>query len=130
MIVELNLDKETTFMLEMEIEGDTGEQAEMRFCLEFDAYTMALKAKKVGNGMYEITCPKLKGIVEAGSYGANVEVYIGDKRFVPLQETVLVKQEIKPVVKLSENKAPPSQPSVSIKSIRPTIQKTGDKITK
>lgn len=131
MIVELDLDKETVFMLEMEIEGSTGEKPEMRFCVEFDNYTMSLKAKKVSDGMYEITCPKLKGITEVGSYTANVEVYIGDKRFVPLTETVTVKQEVKPVVKLAESKN--TAPSITIKSskeCKPTIFKTTETIQK
>ncbi len=127
MIVELDLDKETVFMLEMEIEGSTDEKPEMRFCVEFNNYTLALKAKKVEHGVYEITCPKLKGITEVGSYTANVEVYIGDKRFVPLTETVTVKQDIKPVVKISESKAPPAAPTINIK---PASKETKAAITK
>jgi len=116
MIVELDLDKETVFVLEMQIEGDSSssESAEMRFCIEFDNYILALKAKKVEDGIYEITCPKLKGLTTTGTFNASVEVYIGDKRFVPLSESVNVKQDIKPVVKISESKA--ASPTISIKS--------------
>ncbi len=128
MIVELDLDKDTTFVLEMEIEGDINDKPEMRFCIEFDNYTLNLKGTKLDGNFYEITCPKLKGLTETGTYAANVEVYIGDKRFIPLTETVRVKQDIKPVVKLSEHKAAPAAPSITVKAATREISKTTETI--
>lgn len=133
MIVELDLDKETVFVLEMEIEGDTSDKPEMRFCVEFAQYTLALKAKRLSSGVYEITCPKLKGLTEAGSYTANVEVYIGDKRFVPLTETVKVKQDVKPVVKIVESKqsdAPTINVKPATRDYKSEIVKTTETIKK
>jgi hypothetical protein len=123
MMIELDADKQTTFTLEMEIEGEVGssEKPEMRFCLELHDYTLSMKAVRIGNGVYEITCPKLKGLAENGTYNASVEVYIGDKRFVPLTETVKVKQELKPVVKMTEAKVDkPAAVSVKVASVTET----------
>jgi len=134
MIVELDLDHETVFMLEMEIEGDTSSRgkSEMRFCVEFDNYTLTLKAKKVEDGVYEIKCPKLKGLAEVGTYTANVEVFIDNKRFIPLTETVTVKQEIKPTVKLAESKT--QEPTIKVKAATktdtPLITKTEEIVRK
>lgn len=134
MIVELDLNQETVFILEMEIEGgdEARGKSEMRFCVEFDDYTLTLKAKKIEDGVYEIKCPKLKGLAEIGTYTANVEVFIDDKRFIPLTETVVVKQELKPVVKLVENKS--VKPIITVKSgIKPElplITKTNEIIRK
>ena len=131
MIVELDLDKDTTFVLEMEIEGDINDKPEMRFCIEFADFILTLKGKKVEDNFYEITCPKLKGLVETGSYTANVEVYIADKRYVPLTETVKIKQEVKPTVKLSESKVSiPAAPAITVKPVNKEILKTSKTITR
>lgn len=131
-MVELDADKETTFTLEMEIEGHvgSGEKPEMRFCLELADFTMSIKAERIDNGVYQITCPKLKGLCEAGTYNANIEVIIGDKRFVPLTEKVNVKQELKPIVKMTEAKADKPAFSFKVDKVQitekkvPTITKT------
>ena len=115
MLIELDADKQTKFVLEMEIEGDvtSSEKPEMRFCLELHDFVLSMKATKLSNGVYEIVCPALKGLAESGTYNASVEVYIGDKRFVPLTDTVKVKHDIKPVVKMTEAKV--EQPTVSVR---------------
>lgn len=131
MMVELDADKETTFTLEMEIEGHvgSGEKPEMRFCLELADFTMSIKADRIENGVYQITCPKLKGLCEAGSYKANIEVIIGDKRFVPLTEMVTVKQDLKPIVKMAEAKVE-SKPAFVFKAATKVAEKVVPTLTK
>lgn len=131
MMVELDADKETTFTLEMEIEGHvgSGEKPEMRFCLELADFTMSIKADRIENGVYQITCPKLKGLCEAGSYKANIEVIIGDKRFVPLTEMVTVKQDLKPIVKMTEAKVE-AKPAFVFKAATKVAEKVVPTLTK
>lgn len=135
MAMEIEIDKESSFTLEMKIDGEVSskEPPKMRFSIVHEGITFSLNAKRVDNGVYEINVPKLKGILEAGEYEANVEVFIDGKHFVPLKETVKLKQEMKPTVKISESAKPAkADTEITVEKIeikKPVIKKTDEVVT-
>lgn len=135
MAMEIEIDKESSFTLEMKIDGEVSskEPPKMRFSIVHEGITFSLNAKRVDNGVYEINVPKLKGILEAGEYEANVEVFIDGKHFVPLKETVKLKQEMKPTVKIAESAKPAKAESeITVQKIeikKPVIKKTDEVVT-
>lgn len=136
MMIELDIEKETSFTLEMQIDGDvsSSRKPEMRFSIVSEGFTFSVPARRVDNGVYEVTCPKLKGILKAGEYAVQVEVFIDDKHFVPMSDTIRLKEELKPTVKLAERHEPkPAEISVAIKHVvatkRPVLTKTEEIIS-
>lgn len=135
MAIEIEIDKASSFTLEMKIDGDVSstEPPKMRFSILCDDFTFSLNATRIDNGVYEIKIPKLVGIFEPGEYEANVEVFIDGKHFVPLKETVNLRQELQPVVKVGTmpSSGERSAPKVTIEKIKkPVITKTDEIITK
>ena len=128
--MEIDLDKESIFTLEMKIDGEvnSSEPPRMRFSIVNENMTISLVAKRVDNGIYQISVPKMVGILEAGEYEANVEVFIDGKHFIPLKETVHFKQEVKPTVKISESsRSTPTSGQITLENIqikKPLIKKT------
>lgn len=116
MITELNIDKETVLNLQMDIEGNpaTGDVPELKFCIHLDAFSVVFKGEKTTDNNYEIKFPKMKGIICVGDYPATVDVFIGDKRFEAMTDTVTVKQDVKPVVKPATKKD--KEPTISVKA--------------
>lgn len=136
--MEIEIDKESSFTLEMKIDGEvsSAEPPKMRFSIIKENIIFSLNANRVDNGIYEITIPKLKGILEAGDYVANVEVFIDGKHFIPLTENIKLKQNLKPSVKLSENVKESSKSvtldNINIKKseVKPiTVKKTDQIVT-
>lgn len=132
--MEIEIDKESSFTLEMKIDGEVSskEPPKMRFSIMNEGVTISLNAKRIDNGVYEINVPKLKNILKAGEYEANVEVFIDGKHFIPLKETVILKQELKPTVKLGESTKSPSEPTITVESIKikpASIKKTEEIVT-
>jgi hypothetical protein len=109
MLIEIEDHKETSFILEMKIDGDAvGATPTMRFSIVSENFSLCIPAELVENGVYEIRCPRLKGILPPGEYSVNAEVFIDDRHFVPLTDTIRIKEEVKPVVTMP--KAPPKKP--------------------
>lgn len=142
MMIELEIDKESTFALEMKIDGDVSASAPpvMRFSIVTEDFTFSIPANRVDNGIYEVSCPKLKGILKPGEYQAQVEVFIEDKHFIPMSDTVVIKEEVKPVVKLAEKKPVKKVVEMSVaitkveakplmEAVTPTLVKTDEIIT-
>ncbi len=135
MAMEIEIDKESSFTLEMKIDGEVSskEPPKMRFSIVHDGFIFSLNAKRVDNGVYEVNVPKLKGIFEAGQYEANVEVFIDGKHFVPLKETIKLKEEMKPTVKIAEPAKPAkADAEITVEKIeikKPVIKKTGEVVT-
>ena len=115
-MIELDIDKESSFTLQMQIDGhvDGSKPPQMRFSIVSEGFTLAIPAKRVDNGVYEINCPKLKGILEAGDYEAQVEVIVDEKHFVPMTEKLRLKQEVKPTVTMIESKQATPAPEVKV----------------
>lgn len=140
MMIELETDKESTFTLEMKIDGDAGGSTpKMRFSIVSEDFTFSIPAERVENGIYEIHCPKLKGILVPGEYEVMVEVFIDDKHFVPMTDTIRLKEEVKPVVTMSERKPvkkPVTEASIAITVteaktvVKPSLTKTDNTITR
>jgi len=135
--MEIEIDKESNFTLEMKIDGDvvSKEPPQMRFSIVGESFTYSVDAKRVENGIYEINIPKLKGVFESGEYDANVEIFIDGKHFIPLKEKVKLKQEIKPTVTIASSasvKESVVEPSVRVSIGEPkkttTVTKTEEVI--
>lgn len=123
-MIELDLYNETSISLEMEIEGDTNpsETPLMRFSIKHPKYVISFVAKNLSNGAYEIQFPAVKGLLEAGEYDADIEILIAGRYFVPLSEKVKVKNDIKPVVKLTQQ-SDKSDKNVSVEIKKVTTKK-------
>lgn len=120
MMIELEHDKETSFTLEMKIDGDAGgDTPKMRFSIVSENFTFSIPAERVENGVYEVHCPKLKGILPPGDYAVNVEVFIDDKHFIPMSDTIRLKETVKPTVTMSTRK--PAAKPVTEASIAITV---------
>lgn len=115
-MIELDIDKASSFTLEMQIDGDvsSAQKPTMRFSIVSEGFTFSVPAKRIDNGIYEVSCPKLKGILKAGDYDVNVEVFIDDKHFVPLKDKIRLKEELKPTVKLAERHEPKVEMTVGV----------------
>ncbi len=137
MMIELDIDKENSFTLEMQIDGDVdgSRKPSMRFSIVGENFVFSIPAKRVDNGIYEVACPKLKGIMKAGEYDVNVEVFIDDKHFVPLKDKIRIKEELKPTVKLAERHEPKPEVSVAVavkkveETRAPVLKKTDEIVT-
>lgn len=136
MLIEIENDKETSFVLEMKIDGDAvGATPSMRFSIVSENFTLSIPAELVENGVYEIRCPRLKGILPPGEYTVNAEVFIDDKHFVPLSDTIRLKEAVKPVVTMP-TRAPLKKPisedriAIKIKAPEPTPPPFKASITK
>ncbi len=116
MMIELDIDKESSFTLEMKIDGDVGTSRlpSMRFSIVSEDFTFSIPATRVENGIYEVACPKLKGILKPGEYEVMVEVFIDEKHFVPMTDTIRIKEEVKPVVTMVDKKKPAKVTEVSV----------------
>lgn len=138
MMIELDIDKETAFTLEMQIDGDVSasKPPEMRFSIIGENFVFSVPARRVDNGVYEVVCPKLKGIMASGDYKVNVEVFIDEKHFIPLTDKIRLKEEIKPTVKLAErHEVKATEVKVTIGSkieevAKPTLSKTTEVVVK
>lgn len=105
MLIEIETDKQTSFILEMKIDGDAvGAVPRMQFSIVSEDFTLSIPAALIENGVYEITCPKLKGILPPGEYEVKAEVFIEDKHFVPLSDTIRLKEAVQPIVTMPQRK--------------------------
>lgn len=128
--MEIELNKASKFTLEMKIDGEvaSAQPPQMRFSIIGESMTVSINAKRIENGIYEISIPVLEGVLGAGEYDANVEVFIDGKHFVPLKESIVLKQEPKPTVKISESVTESiPEPVVTVKKLG--IKKTDETIT-
>jgi len=113
---KIDLDKETSFDLEMEIHGDvpSGTKSNVHFTILSENMNISFTGKKIENGVYRVTIPPLKNILEAGLYNFQVNVIVGEKYFSPIQESVQLIEEIKPIIKMKSPQSPENNIEIKI----------------
>lgn len=127
--MEIDIDKGSSFTLEMKIDGDvsSSDPPIMRFVIHCTDMALSFIADRVDNGVYEINIPKLAGIVDPGEYESDVEVIVDGKYFIPLKDKIRLRKDLQPVVKISDSGKPSHELSVSNITIKkPVIKKTDE----
>lgn len=114
-MIELKLEEASSLTLNMKLEGDVAGTPQLRFSILSEGMRYTFEATANGNGEFEVQFPVLEGKLAAGTYNAEVEILVDNKHFVPLQETVRLTKEVKPVVKLAEAVKKVQEASVEVK---------------
>jgi hypothetical protein len=115
---KINIEETTTFDLEMEIHGDIprGVTGNLYFTVITEKMRLSFEGKCIESGVYRISIPPLKNIIESGKYQFEVEVLIDGKHFKPISESIEFVEEIKPTVRIKEtDKENLKESSVSVK---------------
>lgn len=115
---KINIEEATTFDLEMEIHGDVpkGSSSNLYFTVVTEKMRISFEGERIESGVYRISVPAMKNILEAGKYEFEVEVLIDGKHFKPISESIEFIEEIKPVVKMKEPmKEPIKESTISVK---------------
>lgn len=115
-MLELELDRESKFSLEMKIDGNiqSSEPPQLRFSIMGEGFIYSTIAERVENGQYEITLPALKGKFAEGEYAYNVEVFIEDRHFTPMSDKISLKEAAKPVVTIATKQEIKKEPTVTV----------------
>lgn len=115
---KINIEEATTFDLEMEIHGDVprGSSSNLYFTVVTEKMRISFEGERIEAGVYRISVPAMKNILEAGKYEFEVEVLIDGKHFKPITESIEFIEEVKPVVKMKEpTKEPIKESTISVK---------------
>lgn len=115
---KINIEEATTFDLEMEIHGDvpSGSSSNLYFTVVTEKMRISFEGKRIEAGVYRISVPAMKNILEAGKYEFEVEVLIDGKHFTPISESIEFIEEVKPVVKMKElAKEPIKESTISVR---------------
>lgn len=121
---KIDLDKESSFDLEMEIHGDVpnGTKSSVYFTIISEKMRLSFEGKRIENGVYRINIPVLKNILESGKYDFEVNVLIDGKYFSPIKESLELIEEVKPVIKMKESKKD-SEVSIKILESKKEVKK-------
>ena len=96
------LDEAQELSFDLAIFG-TSEQAEqVRFVIEGKDYDISIPCTRNGEDL-KVTIPKLKGIVESGSYDVRMEVILDGRIFTPLKESIEFEQLVEFGVKKTKS---------------------------
>lgn len=120
-----NLDEENKFQFKMEIFGssDSGSAPIVEFKIKLDRSSISVPAVLTENGMYEVCIPPLSNIAKPGKYESQVSVIIGDRYFVPVTESVEIKEPVKPVISSITSQKVVNEPKVSFEFVsKPEIK--------
>lgn len=101
-MIEIKLEETSSITLEMHIDGDVNDTPQLRFSVLSEGMRYSFDSVQTSSGVYKIEFPTMLGKLTEGVYPAEVEIIIGGKHFVPLEETVRFTREVKPTVKLAE----------------------------
>lgn len=115
---KINIEEATTFDLEMEIHGDVprGSSSNLYFTVVTEKMRISFEGERIEAGVYRISVPAMKNILEAGKYEFEIEVLIDGKHFKPISESIEFIEEVKPVVKMKEPaKEPIKESTISVK---------------
>ena len=123
---ELFIDDDNEIKFDVTIEGTDSGSVSSRLVLETKSgYEVGFDAVKMASDEIHFVVPSLKNVLKEGSTAARLEVFIDDRRFVPLDLVVDLKKSVKveavikttrvhrsPSVKavLSETKSAPKKP--------------------
>lgn len=98
-LTKAKLDEAQELEFQMEVFG-TPEQAEqVRFVIESTNFSVMIPCNRDGQNL-KVTIPKLKGILESGSYDVRMEVILDGRIFTPLKESI----EFEPLVEFDVKK--------------------------
>lgn len=119
------LDTQNQIQFEMDISGHVNSPPKVEFRIVSEVMSLSFPAKQIGS-LYEVTIEPLEKIIPAGSYTCEICVYMGDRFFVPVQETVEFVEKVVPVVKnFTVNKVSAPAPMITVESVvekEPTIR--------
>jgi len=138
---ELFIDDDNEIKFDVTIEGTDSGKVSSKLVLETSSgFEVGFDATKMASDQIHFLVPSLKNILKEGSTPARLEVFIDDRRFVPLDLVVDLKKSVKveaavrttrihrsPSVKavLSES-TPAKQAAVSRKSPKPKTKSSLD----
>jgi hypothetical protein len=127
------LDTQNNIQFEMDITGHVDSPPKVEFRIISEAMNVSFPAKQTGS-IYEVTIEPLEKIIPAGLYTCEICVYMGNRFFVPIQETVEFVEKVVPKIKnFTVNKISAQPPTITIESVvekapAETPVKTGPKI--
>ena len=121
---QLFLDDENSVKFDVTIEGvQTGEITSKLVFETRNGFELSFDAHEASGSEVGFIVPPLKGIISEGSIPARLEVYVDDRRFIPLSVEVDLKKSVKveavvrtsrvqrsPTVKAVLNETPKSRP--------------------
>jgi hypothetical protein len=117
-MVQLEIDKKNEFEFQVEITGDPSKSTpKVEFKIVSPDLTLAFPTKH-NNGLYEVSIPELTGILQPGKYVCEICVYLGDRYFVPMTESLELKPKIVPVVSsFKMNSVETEPPEVKVEAV-------------
>ena len=93
---ELFIDDDNEVKFDVVIEGTDSGSVSSRLILEArSGFELGFDSERISSGEIFFVVPSLKGIVSEGSVPARLEVFIDDRRFIPLDLTVSLKKSVK-----------------------------------
>jgi len=133
-MLQLEIDKRNEFEFQVDITGDDSKTAPIvEFKIVAPNVTLAYPTKKV-NGLYEVAIDPLTGVLEPGKYTCEICVYLGDRFFVPMHESLELKPKIVPVVShFTMNKVEAETPQIRVEAVtkkEPPITETVEVVRK
>ena len=139
--VELFLDDENELIFKVQVEGASEGNAEVRYLIENNDYTITLPVNMSVDDNIVISIPPLKSILKEGIYDTSLEVIVDDRYFKPLDfkakfsKSVVVTAE---AVQRTKKKKPQATASLITSNVtvakkkkvveeKATVQNTSDK---
>lgn len=120
MIDSINIDEVSSFSIELEINGDVDamDKPIVRFNIINENYRLVFDAERIDNGIFEVTIPELKNVIKAGNYKCEFDVFLGNKHFVPVKDTIKLTESVAPTVTIRKKKATVNEDiTISVKSV-------------
>jgi hypothetical protein len=93
---ELFIDDDNEIKFDVTIEGTSADSISSRLVLESTAgFEVGFDATKMSSNEIHFLIPNLKNVFTEGSTSARLEVFIDDRRFIPLDLIVNLKKSVK-----------------------------------
>jgi hypothetical protein len=86
-LAKMKLDEAFVMDFEMVVQGTAEKAEQVRFIIEGKEFDVICRCERDGDNV-KVTIPKLKGIIESGSYDIRMETIIDGRIFTPLQESI------------------------------------------
>jgi len=117
-MVQLEIDKKNEFEFQVEITGDSSKSTpKVEFKIVSPDLTLAFPTKH-NKGLYEVSIPELTGILQPGKYVCEICVYLGDRYFVPMTESLELMPKLVPVVSgFKMNSVETEPPAVKVEAV-------------
>lgn len=121
-ITKLNLNQESNLEFEVKVEGADDSNADVRFVIESNDYSISFKGERTQDG-YAFKIPSLKGIVQPGLHECALNVNIGEFLFKPIVDRIEIEQPVvveavtKPIAEISKIKVEAKTPVMTEEAI-------------